>query len=372
MKVMYYWLTMGPYHFARMQALASQPGIELYVVEATDIDDHYWSRSETTLPFHHHSLIRNEVLNDSVTRRASLQLKEEVEKNRPEVLVNGAGYFDPVLYRELRRIKKKLDPWLLLWSESTAHDQKRQFWKEKIKQWVVSLYDGAIVAGQPHKTYLEELGMPQERVQVVGNVVDNSFYHAEPDQNGERSGFLYSGRFLDIKNPGGLLKAYAEYRYLCSEAHAEPEQLYLAGDGPAREQMEEQVRQEGIEGVIFTGILQPEEIKTMYARCSVFILPSTSEPWGLVVNEAMAAGMPVLVSRLCGCSSELVEDGANGYRFDPYDQGELARRMLELSRDRQKSVRFGAHSQQLIQHYTPQTYAEKCAHFFRNISRQPA
>lgn len=370
MKILYYWLTMGPYHFARMNAIASQPGVDLHVVEATNVDDHYWKREHENFLFSHQSIFEDEVLDPAITRKASKYLTEAVGDIRPDIFVNGAGYFEPLMYSRLRRIKKKYQPRLVLWSESTRFDHKRIYFKEQLKKAILGLYDGAIVAGTPHKTYLNELGMSDDLIGVVGNVVDNQFYQTEEIEDNRRSGFLYIGRFLDIKNLEFLIRAYAQYRKQSEQPSENLHPLYLVGDGPERQALEEMVAKEQIPGVIFTGILQPDEVKKMYEGCSVFVLPSTSEPWGLVVNEAMASGLPVLVSNLCGCSFDLVWDGQNGFLFDPYDEQELIDKLLTLSQDENLRFSMAKEARNTIAQFTPQTYAEKCVHFFQHIHPQ--
>ncbi len=372
MKILYYWLTMGPYHFARMNALAQQPGIDLHVIEATNIDDHYWKREEQNFAFTHQSIYEDQVLDAAITRKASRQLVDVIGDIRPEIFVNGAGYFEPFMYSRLRKIKKKFHPRLVLWSESTRFDHKRIFWKEQIKKAILGLYDGAIVAGMPHKSYLTQLGLPEDLIGVVGNVVDNQFYQTDEAEDDRRSGFLYIGRFLDIKNLEFLIHSYAEYRRQSQLPTEELHPLYLVGDGPERERLEEMVAEQQIPGIVFTGILQPDDVRKMYEGCSVFVLPSTSEPWGLVVNEAMASGMPVLVSNMCGCSFDLVWDGQNGFLFDPWDQQELTEKLLILSGDPDLRFKMGREARQTIAQFTPQTYAEKCVQFFQHIHPQIA
>jgi glycosyltransferase involved in cell wall biosynthesis len=83
--------------------------------------------------------------------------------------------------------------------------------------------------------------------------------------------------------------------------------------------------------VLLPGFKQYPELPVYYGLASAFIHASTSEPWGLVVNEAMASGLPVVVSNRCGCAPDLVCDGRNGYTFDPRNVGQLAELMLRIS-----------------------------------------
>jgi glycosyltransferase involved in cell wall biosynthesis len=85
---------------------------------------------------------------------------------------------------------------------------------------------------------------------------------------------------------------------------------------------------------------------------------STTEQWGLVVNEAMAAGLPVLVSNACGCTPELVADGRNGYSFDPFDQKALATLLLRLAADDCDRQAMGNASREIVKRWSPDTFAE--------------
>jgi glycosyltransferase involved in cell wall biosynthesis len=99
-----------------------------------------------------------------------------------------------------------------------------------------------------------------------------------------------------------------------------------------------------------------------------FILPSTCEPWGLVVNEAMACGLPVLLSNRCGCGPELVREGGNGFTFDPYDTGAIAERMRRVaSLPGRRRQEMGAESRRMIARYTPPVWAENLAQCLRAV-----
>jgi 1,2-diacylglycerol 3-alpha-glucosyltransferase len=106
----------------------------------------------------------------------------------------------------------------------------------------------------------------------------------------------------------------------------------LLGDGPLKETLFHQVARMGLtDRVRFPGFKQYDELPIFYGLASAFIHASSSEQWGLVVNEAMASRLPVLVSERCGCAPDLVQNGVNGFTFDPFDIKNITDRMLQLS-----------------------------------------
>ena len=141
--------------------------------------------------------------------------------------------------------------------------------------------------------------------------------------------FLAVARFVPKKNLPLLLEAFASYRATAGDASWD---LVLVGDGPLRGNLEQRIRQQGLEGAVqLQGFLQYEKLPALYGLASAFILPSTSEQWGLVVNEAMAAGLPVAVSSACGSAEDLVQKGVNGWTFEPTDLPSLANLLAEIA-----------------------------------------
>jgi len=364
MDVTFYWLTMGPYHYARMNAIKNvAPELNLSVIEACNNDDHNW-KSFPDKNFEHYTLLPNKKLSDALVGQAAGKLIRVVEKKTCDIFVNGAGYFHRSMLKPIINFKRD-DITTVLWSESTKIDQPRSFWKELLKRRVISLYDAAIVAGNRHQNYLKNLGMDAGSIKKVGNVVDNDYY-IQTTSAGQR-GFVYIGRFLPIKNIALLIEAYHQYRKKCCEVNLNPLSLRLVGDGPTMPEIKKIIQQKDISGVTLTGMLQPEEVREQYAKSSVLILPSISEPWGLVINEAMASGLAVVVSDRCGANPELVEHGGNGFIFDPEDAKELANYMLKFTQYPELSEKMGKRSREIIQHFSPATYARACYQFFSKL-----
>lgn len=226
----------------------------------------------------------------------------------------------------------------VLMSESCAHDEPRRGWKEWIKRQVVALFSSALVGGSLHRSYLEALGMDSGRVFPGYDAVDNAYFKDSADRarakgtasHAATRSFLASARFIEKKNLPRLLDAYAAYR--AEAAQVTPWALTLLGDGDLRAPLEEQVRSLGLEThVSMPGFLQYGDLPRYYAGASAFIHASTTEQWGLVVNEAMASGLPVLVSDRCGCAPDLVREGVNGFTFDPYDTKAITAAMVKMS-----------------------------------------
>jgi 1,2-diacylglycerol 3-alpha-glucosyltransferase len=229
----------------------------------------------------------------------------------------------------------------IIMSASSAHDKRRNGLKERIKCRYLSCCSAALVGGSKHAEYLRILGLPSDRIFLGYDAVDNTHFrvNAEKIRDQKNKGtpkaglplyfFLAAARFVEKKNLPRLLEAYARYRVL---AKSQAWDLLLLGDGPLRTVLSSRLSALGLNGCVhLPGFKQYEELPDYYGSASAFVHASTTEQWGLVVNEAMASGLPVLISNRCGCAPELVQEGVNGFTFDPWDVELIAQRMLQLS-----------------------------------------
>ena len=152
-----------------------------------------------------------------------------------------------------------------------------------------------------------------------------------------------------------MLRAYTAYR---SQA-ADPWRLVLLGDGPERGTLEHLIAAESIEGVTLAGFRQIDELPAYYGLASAFVHPALTDQWGLVVNEAMAAGLPVLVSTGAGCAFDLVEEGGNGYRFTPTDEAQLAALLQRLASPDTDRAAMRQRSRAIIANWSPEVFAKQ-------------
>jgi glycosyltransferase involved in cell wall biosynthesis len=233
---------------------------------------------------------------------------------------------------------------IVLMSESTRSDESRGRLKEFVKRRVIKLCAAALVGGTPQLEYMQELGMTPEQIVTGYDAIDNEHFalgatRAREDDHATRTGlglpacyFLASARFIEKKNLFNLLRAYADYRRAACETAWD---LVLLGDGPLKSDLCRLIGDLGLHDcVVLPGFRQYDELPLYYGLASAFVHASLSEPWGLVVNEALAASLPVIVSQQCGCARDLVIDRENGFQFDANDShalGSLLARVASMS-----------------------------------------
>lgn len=368
MKVAVIFHRLGPYHVARLSAASEV--CKITAIELAAITNEYaWNRVGGALKFH-----RLTVFPDRDSRKASsgdlVRRLEGVLEERPQDVVVIPGWSDRGVFAAMRWCLKKDVP-LIVMSESTAWDETRVWWKEWIKRRLVGLCSAALVGGRAHADYMVQLGMPAGRVFLGYDAVDNRYFEDKVAEVRSRKSdvrkkydlpeyyFLASARFIEKKNLARLLRAYAEYRRQAERSEGRADlrsptsemwSLVLLGDGPLKSDLCRLISDLSLQGsVLLPGFKQYDDLPAYYGLASAFIHASTTEQWGLVVNEAMASGLPVLVSDRCGCARDLVQEGRNGFVFDPCDVEALAQLMLKISAFQPfKLSAFGNASREII------------------------
>ncbi len=133
----------------------------------------------------------------------------------------------------------------------------------------------------------------------------------------------------------------------------------IAGSGSEETRLRNLEKELGLEGVFWVGFRQYYQLPHYYGLASAFVHPAKSEPWGLVVNEAAASGLPLLISRTVGARYELVRDRFNGFLFDPNDVADISEALLRISRLPSHEVEdMGRRSLEVANDWTPQKFGE--------------
>jgi glycosyltransferase involved in cell wall biosynthesis len=280
------------------------------------------------------------------------------------VVCSTGGRLAPLAgWRGARRARVPLIVWASLWAHprSAAHALTylplRRLYRSA----------DALVTYGPHvSAYVEARGA--RNVHVAPQAVDNEFWgspHVRPPREpawpaGAGTRFLFVGRAQPEKGLAVLADAWraaelAPERAALVLAGIDPNLAAIAPDGP---------RRQGDAGMLGLGALDPLELRNVYAACDVLVLPSIAtrtfrEPWGLVVNEAMNRGMPVIVSDAVGAAAGgLVRDGVNGLIVEAGDSDALAHAIVRLADDPRLGARLGAQGARDVRAYTYDAWAE--------------
>jgi glycosyltransferase involved in cell wall biosynthesis/GT2 family glycosyltransferase len=254
--------------------------------------------------------------------------------------------------------------------------RKRPWWKRILQRQLVRRYDAFLAIGRANRDFYKSHGIPDSRMFSAPYCVENDrFARAAAATESHRSElrtqwnvpqdavcFLYCGKFEHKKHPVELVEAFfqAQTALQRNASNPPPIHLLMVGDGELREYCQQLAsRHSLLASITFTGFLNQTEIVNAYVAADVLVVPSDAgETWGLVVNEAMACGIPALVSDLVGCASDLIVPGKTGWTFKMGDWGELSMRLSEIGEDYAAISNMKRECQTHVQGYAPEIAAE--------------
>jgi glycosyltransferase involved in cell wall biosynthesis len=358
---------LGPYHLARLQGAAevlAREGLTLAAIAIAGSDGVYaWDRVDDRKVCPTANLFPQKNYEAIGERELSERLHACLDEFNP-LAVALPGWAFSESQHGLAWCRQRQRPAILM-SESSREDHVRLWPRELLKQNRVRQFSSALVGGVRHVAYARQLGIPRAAIFTGYDAVDNAYFargsdwirrEAAPTRQARRLParyFLTSSRFIAKKNIEGLLRAYALYVARTPAGR----DLVVCGDGPERDRLHGLARELGLEKRLhWPGFVQYPELPLYYGLADAFILASTTEPWGLVVNEAMACGLPVLVSDHCGCAPDLVHAGENGFTFDPRNTEDIAGALAKVPDDPAALARLGAASRRIIAGFGPQAF----------------
>jgi len=351
----------GPYHHARTRAAAAVMPVEAIEIFRRDAT-YAWDPLARHDDYPARTLFDDPGSAHGHRRQALWKALDEIS---PDVLALpgwGHWYSNAALSWALANGVR-----VVAMSETTRADRDRAAPRELSKKAILTGFDAALVGGTPQWRYLAELGFPTDRIVLGYDAVDNDHFGRGTQEARRADGeardryrlparyFLTSCRLIRRKNVAGLLRAFAMYR---QRAKSAPCDLVVLGDGPERGALQDLALEIGVgDSVHFMGFRQYPDLPAFYALATAFVLPSLTEPWGLVVNEAMACGVPVLASETAGCARDLVVPGQTGWRFAPEDTPRLAALLSTFAEQPQLAKRMGHAAGRFIQDWGPARFA---------------
>jgi glycosyltransferase involved in cell wall biosynthesis len=341
---------LSPFHVARLEAAGITGRLASHLLVGIEVAEfqHEYRWPVTPRTSKNYSLIT--LFPDQDYRaipymRLRRTLYRTLERVRPDVVLL-PGWGDKSGLAGLGWCLQRRVPRVLI-SDSQRPGTGEHGIKRWIKHALVLQFSASFVGGAPHMRYLVELGLPQDRCLVGCDVVDNDLFQVKGMLSGrqrvknDRPSLLSCLRLLSIKNVQGVLDVL--YR------DAREWYWTIAGEGPERPLLERHIKSLGLQDrVQLLGHVDYERLPLLYSRADAYLQPSLSETWGLAVNEAMASSLPIIVSDRCGCHEDLLKEGVNGFRFDPVEEGSLAKAFQRLLDRRDDWTEMGETSRQII------------------------
>lgn len=345
---------MAPHRISLFNALASFEDIDLNVIYLARSDpSRRWLDHEDEMRFRHRVLREHaRIRRGEAFVHVNSGLLGALRSSRPQVLV--AGGWDQLAHHEAHALRRALGTRFLWWVESNQRDRRPEWASlRRLKRSLIATADGVVVPGRASVAYVRALGARSDRVWIAPNAVDNDFYRSRATDRRGRVGpvrFLFAGRLEPTKGLAYLLDAWS---LVPGDAD-----LVIAGLGSLDEAVHDRVAAAAMPPVRSLGHLDRDQLARAYAEADVFVFPSVSDPWGLVLNEAMASRLPVIATSAPGAVDDLVSDGENGVVVPPFDPGALADAMIGLASDPARRLEMGERSSSKIRDFEPQTWAE--------------
>lgn len=288
---------------------------------------------------------------------------------RPDIL-NITGYYDPaqvllMLYAKLKGVK------VVISNESNVRDHARGGFKETLKKYILQLADGFICFGKSSADYLKLLNIDTSKILTQkAAVVDNdilltnfnnaliSSQQRKADLHLPQHNFIYVGRMSEEKNLQKLIEAFGKL-------NQKNWGLILLGEGPQKTDLQNIAKQ--YNAIYFLDGVPWYDVPQALSLADVFVLPSYSEPWGLVVNEAMICAMPVIVSNVSGCADDLVLENRNGFLFEPTNQTKLTAALQFFIENPEKIKAMGNASTEIVAPFSSKTVANEILKGYQSL-----
>lgn len=379
------WGNWGPYHYARFrgfrEAFESQ-GVKAVGLELFKISGYYeWENDNKSEDGVTH--LNLGTLESSYPLFKLLKIVYPfIKELRPSVVFVPSYWHWSLTINIFARLTGAK---VVMMNETHGGTEKAKGIKKWIKKLIVSRFHGALIGGKPHARYFQELGIPEDRIFPGYDAIDNSYFttKAQNARNQEKDTrqtfslphryFLSLSRMIEKKNLLRLIDSFSALtkNYSNTDIH-----LIFVGSGDEEPKVRQRVIDRGLtlvdhtinpkqaydatnSAVHFYGFKQVDENPAFYALCECFLMPSIFEEWGLVANEAMACGRPVIASREAGCAEDLIVEGVTGFTFPSNNTEALTQAMNRFVEDPELSDQLGHNALRHIRRFGCENFGEQ-------------
>lgn len=288
-----------------------------------------------------------------------------LSRSRPDVVISGElglRTLQSMLYSKLRAKGR-----FIIWATLSDHtEQGRGLFRNRLRRWLVPQADAVLVNGESGARYIRRFGVPDEKIFRVNQAVDvRPYLSVEGSRAADQAHrLLYVGRLIELKGLVPFLSTLSQW----AKAHPQRSvELWLAGSGPLRTTLEQFPRPKNL-SLRFLGEIPYETLPSVYQQAGILVFPTLSDEWGLVVNEAMAAGLPVLGSMYSQAVEELVVNDVHGWTFRTDQEDHMYAsldRALATPLDKLDQMRKAARDR--VRSLTPELMAERILRAIRYV-----
>lgn len=363
--------------FSSLYQISTQLNLDVDFVQIAETENDRMGLASIDLRYHQYPyqlLFKGSYDDVSVIKLSLALLRATLFKKKYDAIVipgyHRIEYWVLLLFAVIARVP------CFVFCDSTANDRPSKTLKMLAKRVFFYFCHGFFCYGVRSKEYLMKHGVSADkifhRVQTAALPLDYDAVQALAKRmayltsNPSERIFLYVGRLSVEKNLLMLLRAFS--RVTKTDNHVF---LDIVGSGPQQHEIAQYIADHELHGrVRLLGSKNSEDIVTHYQTAVALMLPSTSEPWGLVVNEALSYGCPVIVSQACGCVPELVIDHKTGFSFPSDDVDALAAHMMRVISADFDAVAIANNCFEMIVDYSPNRAAAQIIHGLNSIFRE--
>lgn len=287
---------------------------------------------------------KNNIWNNWFLSFANLEEKLDRIKCKYVLILgwNKAIYYQAILYA----IKKKIP--IFLRGENNL-ELRQNFFKKFIKKIIFrfffSLFTGIFYIGKLNKIFYQFYGISENKLIAAPYFIDNNFFYQKKKKYKNVFNILFVGTFIDRKRPFDILKVakilknYKDIKFT------------FIGSGPLLSNCQKWARKNFLFNVNFRGFQNQRQIKNTYAYSHILVNSSSYETWGLVVNEAMSAGLPCIITNKTGCAADLIREGKTGYTYEVNDLISLKKYILRIYNNKKLYLQMSSNSKDIVKDY---------------------
>lgn len=313
---------------------------------------------------------------DLFTYFINLSVISELKKFNPDIIIS-AGW-DLFSYQTAFFYSKFAGKKYILWSGSTQYEPS---WRRTLAFPLVKLMvkgsDAYLAYGTRAKEYLISLGAKPKKIFVAHNTTNVKFFSKEVNLWRKKKArvkkelgiktsrvILYVGQLIERKGVNYLIEAFREIKREDNDTS-----LLIVGYGKLETKLRLYVKKERINDIIFAGGVEWEKTPKYYAVSDVLVTPSLEEVWGLVLNEAMSAGLPIVATDVAGSAPDLIKDGVNGFIVKPGSSEEISKALLKILTDKNLRKQMSRETGGLINNFTPQKAVSKIKEAIKYVNK---